>query len=96
MKTFAKPCKENSGDFVPALNKKSSFAGFKSGRRVYKEHQQLEEATVIVNTQERERNAIGMELHDNVNQILVSTKLLLSAVEAIPADQGLLDACVQI
>jgi signal transduction histidine kinase len=31
--------------------------------------------------QEKERNAIGQELHDNVNQILVGTKLLLSMVK---------------
>ncbi|MES1249581.1 MAG: PAS domain S-box protein, partial [Chitinophaga rupis] len=32
----------------------------------------------ILQAQEKERNAIGIELHDNVNQILAGTKLLLS------------------
>jgi signal transduction histidine kinase len=34
--------------------------------------------------QEKERTALGMELHDNVNQILVGTKLLLSMVKNDP------------
>lgn len=34
--------------------------------------------------QEKERNAIGIELHDNVNQILVGTKVLLSVVREYP------------
>lgn len=34
--------------------------------------------------QEKERNAIGIELHDNVNQILVGTKVLLSVVKDYP------------
>ncbi|MEO6133671.1 MAG: PAS domain S-box protein [Ginsengibacter sp.] len=32
----------------------------------------------IINTQEKERDHIGRELHDNVNQILASTRLYLS------------------
>ncbi|MEP6582853.1 MAG: PAS domain S-box protein [Ginsengibacter sp.] len=32
----------------------------------------------VIKAQERERNRIGQELHDNVNQILASTKLYLS------------------
>ncbi|MEO5650695.1 MAG: PAS domain S-box protein [Ginsengibacter sp.] len=32
----------------------------------------------IINTQEKERNYIGRELHDNVNQILAGTRLYLS------------------
>jgi two-component system sensor histidine kinase UhpB len=31
----------------------------------------------IINTQEKERNYIGRELHDNVNQLLASTRLYL-------------------
>lgn len=34
--------------------------------------------------QEKERNAIGIELHDNVNQILVGTNLLLSMAKSNP------------
>jgi PAS domain S-box-containing protein len=34
--------------------------------------------------QEKERNAIGIELHDNVNQILVGTNLILSMTRSSP------------
>ena len=53
-------------------------------------------AAIILETQERERKAIGMELHDNVNQILASTKLLLSAVENVSgSDRALIESCMQ-
>ena len=38
--------------------------------------------------QEIERNAIGVELHDNVNQILVGTKLFLSMVKEDPVSNA--------
>jgi signal transduction histidine kinase len=38
----------------------------------------------ILNAQEKERNLIGVELHDNVNQILAGTKLLLSTAQKYP------------
>ena len=34
-------------------------------------------ARAIINAQEKERNHLGQELHDNINQILASTKLYL-------------------
>lgn len=36
--------------------------------------------------QEKERNAIAIELHDNVNQILVGTRVILSMLRDQPAD----------
>jgi two-component system sensor histidine kinase UhpB len=36
--------------------------------------------------QEKERNELGRELHDNINQILVSAKLMLDCSLASPAD----------
>ncbi len=38
----------------------------------------------MLRTQEKERNAIGTELHDNVNQILVGTKLSLAMARNKP------------
>jgi PAS domain S-box-containing protein len=38
----------------------------------------------ILSAQEKERNLIGAELHDNVNQILAGIKLLLSTVHNYP------------
>jgi PAS domain S-box-containing protein len=42
---------------------------------------QVRITAIALEAQEKERNAIGVELHDNVNQILVGTKLLLSTVK---------------
>lgn len=45
--------------------------------------------------QEKERNAIGIELHDNVNQILVGTKVLLSVVRDFPEKTSeLISSCI--
>jgi signal transduction histidine kinase len=39
----------------------------------------LEKARVMIDAQERERQHIGQELHDNVNQILISAQLTLGS-----------------
>jgi PAS domain S-box-containing protein len=44
--------------------------------------EQLKITATALEAQEKERNAIGEELHDNVNQILVGTRLLLSMVKS--------------
>jgi len=41
-------------------------------------------ARAILNAQEKERDSIGAELHDNVNQILVGTKMFLSVAKKHP------------
>jgi signal transduction histidine kinase len=43
-------------------------------------------ARAILQAQERERNHLGQELHDNINQILVSAKLLLEYASLEPGD----------
>ncbi len=49
----------------------------------------------MLKRQEKERNAIGIELHDNVNQILVGTKVLLSVVRDFPEKTSeLIDSCI--
>ena len=35
----------------------------------------------VIKAQERERNIIGRELHDNVNQLLASTRMVLSTAK---------------
>lgn len=56
----------------------------------------VENAAIALEAQEREWKAIGMELHDNINQILASTKVLLSAVETTAArDHGIIDRCMK-
>lgn len=47
---------------------------------------------VMINAQERERNHIGRELHDNVNQILAGTKIYLGmAAKKNPQARELID-----
>jgi len=49
------------------------------------EHEeQLKLMSIALDAQEKERNAIGQELHDNINQILVGTKLLLQSIKNKP------------
>ncbi|MBP7556136.1 MAG: PAS domain S-box protein [Chitinophagaceae bacterium] len=49
----------------------------------------------VLRAQEKERNAIGMELHDNVNQLLVSTNLILSVINDCPEKNSyLLPSCI--
>ena len=60
-------------------------------------------ARAIVKTQEKERNHLGQELHDNVNQILAATKMMLSAAlsepehcaEVILASQSSIEKAIQ-
>lgn len=51
--------------------------------RQKKEQQRM--IAAALEAQEKERNAIGVELHDNVNQILVGTKVMLSVIRDNPA-----------
>ncbi|HET6256204.1 MAG TPA: PAS domain S-box protein [Puia sp.] len=44
-----------------------------------KMQEQRKIARAIIKAQEKERNTLGQELHDNVNQILAATKLMLSS-----------------
>jgi PAS domain S-box-containing protein len=49
-------------------------------------NEQLKIISTALEAQEKERNAIGQELHDNVNQILVGTKLMLSMAKNKPGE----------
>lgn len=51
------------------------------------QQQKIEQLKIIataLEAQEKERHAIGLELHDNVNQILVGTNLFLSMIKRNP------------
>jgi len=57
--------------------------------------EQLKITATALEAQEKERNSIGQELHDNVNQILVGTKLLLAMVRNNPEKNfGLVSSCI--
>lgn len=82
---------------IPFLNEKGKPYQFLAIRtditekrkleRELKERERLEQirnTETALEAQERERNYLGQELHDNVNQILVGTKLILSVVAEDP------------
>jgi len=50
---------------------------------------QREIAKATLSVQEKERNEIGKELHDNVNQILTSAKLHMELIESFGAEKHL-------
>ena len=62
----------------------------------HKIEEQRKISRAILHAQEKERNAIGIELHDNVNQILVGTNLMLSLVKADPEkNKKMIDSSMQ-
>ena len=67
--------------------------------RALHEQQRQEQVKMITTTldaQEKERNLIGQELHDNVNQILVGTKLFLSMIKQDPMkNKMLISSCME-
>lgn len=57
--------------------------------------EQLKITATALEAQEKERSIIGQELHDNVNQILVGTKLYLSMVREAPVkNANLVSLCM--
>ncbi|MFC0772997.1 hybrid sensor histidine kinase/response regulator [Terrimonas alba] len=82
---------------VPFLNEKGKPYQYLSIRTDITEKKKLEEklfkqqreehlkmTAIALHAQEKERTLIGQELHDNVNQILVGTKLFLSIIKEDP------------
>ncbi|MFT3844644.1 MAG: PAS domain S-box protein [Lacibacter sp.] len=61
-----------------------------------KTEEQRKITEAMVQGQEKERNAIGIELHDNVNQILVSSNMLLSMIATNPTLlEELMPKCIE-
>jgi len=54
-------------------------------RMEQKVQEQKKITRTVIKVQERERNIIGRELHDNVNQLLASTRMCLSTAKLTPA-----------
>ena len=71
---------------------------YKKMEQELQEQQHQEQSKLISATleaQEKERNAIGIELHDNVNQILVGTTMFLSMLKKKPEkDDELITECI--
>lgn len=58
-------------------------------------NEQKKMITIALEAQENERNIIGRELHDNVNQLLVATKLMVSLMIQRAASSGIDDDLLQ-
>ena len=75
-------------------------SSFKKIEYELKEQQHQEQSRLItaaLEAQEKERNAIGIELHDNVNQILVGTTMFLSILKKKPVkDNTLIEECINL
>ena len=76
------PSKDGLSIFIRDITEKKKLEEqlFEQRRR-----EQLTLTAAVLDAQEKERNAIGVELHDNVNQILVGTNLLLSMIKDNPS-----------
>jgi signal transduction histidine kinase len=59
--------------------------GMEEERMDQKVQEQKKITRAVIKAQERERNIIGRELHDNVNQLLASTRMCLSTAKLTPA-----------
>lgn len=61
-----------------------------------KTEEQRKVTEAMLKGQEKERNAIAIELHDNVNQILTGTKIMLSLLKEFPEKAGeVVPMCVE-
>lgn len=61
-----------------------------------KTEEQIKMTQAMLLGQEKERNAIGIELHDNVNQILAGTRLMLSMSVKDPSKhEKLIHSCLE-
>jgi PAS domain S-box-containing protein len=57
---------------------------------------EIEKMAVALDAQEKERNFIGQELHDNINQILVGTKMMLQMTKSdVEKNKHFLDNCIE-
>lgn len=57
-------------------------------------NEQIRLVSATLEAQEKERNAIGLELHDNVNQILVGTIMILSLLKKHPERTALIEESI--
>jgi signal transduction histidine kinase len=66
-------------------------------RMEQKVQEQKKTTRAVIKAQERERNIIGMELHDNVNQLLASTRMCLSTAKSSATGKlGFVDNCIRL
>ena len=89
----------DSGDDILERKLMPDVSGFeRPAKEIVKESDDEQKiiTDAILRAQEKERNDIGAELHDNVNQILVGTNLLLSMIRTEPARAAeYIDECIE-
>ncbi len=91
LETHCVPLRNTSGDIIAALSvtrditEKVQLENSLNEERMIR-HQQITEA--VITGQEKERTQLGEELHDNINQILASTKLYIECAQksAVPRE----------
>jgi signal transduction histidine kinase len=66
-----------SRDITERRKSEKAFQGMEEEILKQRIQEQKKISRAIINAQEKERNYIGQELHDNISQILASTKLFL-------------------
>ncbi len=79
--------RNDKGKAIRAIGAVTDITEKKKLEAELNEQQRMEQVKIIttaLHAQEKERNLIGQELHDNVNQILVGTKLFLSMIKDDP------------
>lgn len=73
-----------SRDITGRKNSEAELKHMETALFEQQRQEQIRITATALEAQEKERNAIGIELHDNVNQILVSTMLILSLARDEP------------
>jgi PAS domain S-box-containing protein len=90
---FIYPSKDGISVFIRDITEKKKLEIELSEQQ---RREELRTIATALEAQEKERNAIGIELHDNVNQILVGTKLILGMVKNDPVKNAyLVPACFE-
>lgn len=87
------PSEDGISMFIRDISEKKSLERALEEQKI-KEQKRITASALAA--QERERNAIAVELHDNVNQILVGTKMLLTIMRDRPGKvEEMLPACME-
>jgi two-component system sensor histidine kinase UhpB len=92
--TFARDEKKKAVGYIATLKDiTAEELNNELGRKV-KLEQQKEINRLMIKTQENERNELGRELHDNINQILAAVKLQLEySLENYDEEKGTIERC---
>lgn len=92
--TFARDEKKQPIGLVATLKDITAEELSNEAVRRNKLAQQKEINRVMIKTQENERNELGRELHDNINQILAAVKLQLEySLENYDEEKGTIERC---